>query len=406
MRLLIIHNRYRSAQPSGEDAVVDEERSILLERGLDVHLFTVESDAIAGWAPHKKALLPARVVWSREGARLVGEQIRRIRPDVVHFHNTFPLLSPAALRAASARDVRVVKTLHNFRPLCPSGMLFRDGKVCEECLGRTPVPAVRHACYRGSRLATLPLAMSDAVHERLGTWRDAADVYITPSGFARSRYVEAGWPPEKLVVKYNTVRDVTARRDGPGTGFVCLARLGPEKGVETLLRAWAAAFPDGGEGLAVIGSGDLEPRLRRIAETVPGVEMTGQLPREAAMERIRQSRAVVMPSIWYEVFPRTVVEAYALGVPVLASRLGSLPEVVPDGQSGLLFEPGSSDDLAAVLCRTAASDSLGVDLGIGARKLYDEMFNPQATTDRLVSIYSPDFEHTPTMSIAGAELTH
>ena len=165
-------------------------------------------------------------------------------------------------------------------------MLFRDGKVCEECLGRVPLPAVRHACYRGSRLATTPLAISDALHQRIGTWDTAADVYITPSAFARGRYVKAGWPSDKLVVKYNTVRDLPLRREGPGKGFVCLARLGPEKGVEVLLRAWKLAFPDGGEGL----DGDRKRRSARrlglIAEGIAGVEMTGQLGREEAMERV------------------------------------------------------------------------------------------------------------------------
>ena len=403
MKVLLVHNRYRSAQPSGENAVVEEERSLLDERGVETHLLTVESDSIAGWSPWRKATVPGRVIWSEAGRKVVRDRIDDLRPEVVHFHNTFPLLSPSALWAASASGARVVKTLHNFRPICPSGMLFRDGHVCEECVGRAPLPAVRHACYRNSRTATLPLAIADAVHSRAGTWQRCVDAYITPSAFARSRYVAAGWPPEQLVVKYNTVRDVALRRDVPGRGFVCLARLGPEKGVAVLLDAWAGAFPDGGEGLTVIGSGELERELRSIAENIPGVVMTGQLGREDALEHVRRARAVVMPSIWYEVFPRTVVEAYALAAPVVASRLGSMTEVVSDGETGLLFQAGDAQSLGIVLKRMAASDSLCVDLGNGARDAYERRFSPQTTTDRLLSIYRGDAVETETpVAAAGA----
>jgi len=401
MRVLIVHNRYRSAQPSGENAVVDEERSLLDERGVETHLLTVESDAIAGWPLWRQATVPGRVIWSEAGRQVVRDRHDDLRPDVVPFPNACPLLSPSALWAASASGARVVKTLHNFRPICPSGMLFRDGHVCEECVGRAPLPAVRHACYRGSRTATLPLAIADAVHARAGTWQRCVDAYITPSAFARTRYVAAGWPPERLVVKYNTVRDVALRRAAAGRGFVCLARLGPEKGVAVLLDAWAAAFPDGGEGLTVIGSGELERELRSVAEHIPGVTMTGQLGREDALEHARRARAVVMPSIWYEVFPRTVVEAYALAVPVIASRLGSMTEVVSDGETGLLFDAGDAQSLGVVLKQMAASDSLCVDLGNGARDAYESRFSPQTTTDRLLSIYRGDPVETDTPVAAG-----
>ena len=331
MKVLLVHNRYRSAQPSGENAVVEEERSMLDERGVETHLLTVESDAIAGWPPWRKATVPGRVIWSEAGAQGVRDRIDDLRPDVVHFHNTFPLLSPSALWAASASGARVVKTLHNFRPICPSGMLFRDGHVCEECVGRAPLPPCAMPVTEVRERRRYRWRSPMRCTARAGTWQRCVDAYITPSAFARTRYVAAGWPPEQLVVKYNTVRDVALRRDVPGRGFVCLARLGPEKGVAVLLDAWAGAFPDGGEGLTVIGSGELERELRSIAENIPGVVMTGQLGREDALEHVRRARAVVMPSIWYEVFPRTVVEAYALAVPVVASRLGSMTEVVSDG---------------------------------------------------------------------------
>ncbi|MGH3076057.1 MAG: glycosyltransferase, partial [Gaiellales bacterium] len=162
MRVLVVHNRYRSAQPSGENAVVEEETALLREAGAVVELLSVESDDIAGWPAAKRLTLPARVVWSRDGARAVRRAIAGFRPDVVHAHNTFPLLSPAALRAAHGTGVRVVQTLHNFRPLCPAATFLRDGRVCEDCLGRVPIPAVVHGCYRSSRAATLPIAVKDA----------------------------------------------------------------------------------------------------------------------------------------------------------------------------------------------------------------------------------------------------
>jgi glycosyltransferase involved in cell wall biosynthesis len=383
--VLIVHNRYRSAQPSGENAVVEEELRLLREHGVDAELFTVESDEIAGWPPHRRAALPATVVWSRRGAGLVTAAIERQRPDVVHFHNTFPLLSPAALLAAHRTGVAVVKTLHNFRPLCPAGTLFRDGSVCEECVGRAPLPALRHACYRGSRLATAPLALADAIHGRARTWQRAVDRFILPSEFARSRYLAAGWPADQMVVKFNTAPEPEARREGPGRGFVCLARLGPEKGVDVLLSAWARAFPDGGEGLTVIGSGDLEARLRAQAAGLAGVEFTGQLPGAEALARVREARAVVMPSVWYEVFPRTVVEAYSLGVPVVASRLGSLAEIVREGQTGTLFGVGDPASLAGELA--AFDDDRSLTLGLGARAAYERLFHPDVTTARLLGIY-------------------
>ncbi len=387
MRVLIVHNRYRSAQPSGENAVVDEETRLLRERGVEVEQLTVESDEIANWSRLRQATLPARVVWSPHGSGLVRDAIDRHQPDLVHFHNTFPLLSPASLWAARRSGRAVVKTLHNFRPLCPAGMLFREGRVCEECLGRAPLPAVRHGCYRDSRAATLPLVALDGLHGAAGTWRRCVDTFITPSEFTRQKYAQAGWPEHQLVVKYNTAEDQPVRRAGAGEGFVCLARLGAEKGVEVLIEAWRQAFPDGRQRLSVIGSGELEADLRRQAQGVPGIEFCGQLSRDAALDRVRQSRAVVIPSVWYEVFPRTVVEAYSLGVPVIASRLGSLQEVVRDGITGVLFDPGSAADLAAVLTAVATRDELSARLGAQARGHYEALLSPDVTTDRLLQIY-------------------
>jgi glycosyltransferase involved in cell wall biosynthesis len=388
MRVLVVHNRYRSAQPSGENAVVEEETALLRDAGAVVELLTAESDDIAGWPAAKRLTLPGRVVWSRDGARSVRRAVTGFRPDVVHFHNTFPLLSPAALRAAHASGVRVVQTLHNFRPLCPAATFMRDGRVCEDCLGKVPVPAVVHACYRSSRIATLPIAVKDTVHGAIGTWRSSVDTYITPSAFARSRYVKAGWPADRIVVKYNTAPDPGPPQPAYDGGFLCLSRLYPEKGVDVLLDAWEQAFPDGGARLRIVGSGELESDLRRRAEPLAGVEFTGQVARDEGLRMLASARALVIPSRWYEVFPRIVAEAYALGVPVVASRLGSLAEIVHDGQTGLLVEPGDGGDLASALRRLAADPGEAARLGEEARREYERSLSPAATVERLLEIYA------------------
>ena len=387
MKVLVIHNRYRAERPSGENVLVDTESCLLEEHGCRVERLVVSSDEIGQWSAARKALLPARVVWSREGHRLTAEAIRRFRPDVVHVHNTFPLLSPSALWAARGSGAAVVLTLHNFRPLCPAGTLMRGNRICEECLGRLPAPAVRHGCYRASRAATLPLALMGAAHELARTWSRCVDRLIVPSEFARRIYLRAGWSPAKLCVKYNSVPEPGLRRNGPGRGFVCLSRLDPEKGVDVLLRAWSEAFPHGEEKLLVLGSGTSEAALRRAARGRRGVEFHGQVERSRALQLLAGARALVVPARYYEIFGLTLVEAYSLGVPLIASRIGALGEIVENGRTGLLVNPDRPDELASALGRIAASAELSVRLGQGARSAYETRFHPDRTTESLLAIY-------------------
>ena len=392
MRVLIAHNRYRSSHPSGENAVVDDEARLLAEHGCDVELLQTSSDEIAAWPAYKKALLPARTVWSREGHRLVADAIERFRPDVVHVHNTFPLLSPAALRAARASGAAVVATIHNFRPLCAAATFVREGKVCTSCLDRGLLAAVARGCYRDSRLATVPLAASITVHRVAGTWRDSVDRYVFPSSFARSLYVRAGWSADRLVVKPNTVDDPGFTRTGAGRGFVALSRFSHEKGLDTLLDAWRSAAID--EPLTLIGAGALEDELRVRARGLDNVAFAGRLSPREAMARLAGARALVVPSRWFEVFPRTIVEAYSLGVPVVASRIGSLAEVVEDRATGLLVEPDAPDQLGAALRALAGSVALTARLGHEARRRFEADLAPAPTTRRLLEIYEAAIAQT------------
>ncbi len=395
MKVLLVHNRYRRAQPSGENVSFDVEAQLLAEHGCEVFRLELESDEIVEWPLRKKLGLPFRVVWSREGSRLTREAIVESGVQLVHFHNTFPLFSPAVLWQARRMGVLVVQSLRNFRPLCPSGDFLRDGTICEDCLGRLPLPAVIHGCYRDSHLASVPIAAMDAFHRSIGTWSACVDAFITPSEFTRGKYIEAGWSPDKLFVKYNTVVRREAPDEGCRKGFVCVSRLSDEKGVDVLLEAWQDAFPDGSEGLSIIGSGPAQDRLASYAATIPGVAFLGQIPRHDVVELLSRTRAAVIPSLCYETFSRVVAEAFSVGTPVIASRVGALAEVVTDGEDGLLTEPGSKTDLARALRVLETSSERVCTFGQQARATFEAKFAPEVTTARLLSLYRDAAERRP-----------
>jgi glycosyltransferase involved in cell wall biosynthesis len=387
LRVLVLHGRYRSAGPSGENEVVDDEVLLLREYGCNVRQLELQSDDIAGWSKVKKATLPGRVVWSRAGQKALRDAIADYRPDVVHIHNTFPQFSPAIFWTARRSGVGIVHTLHNFRPLCPAATFLREGKACETCLGHVPFAAVRHACYRDSRLATLPLATMSAVHDRLGTWQRCVDRFITLSEFERAKYVEAGWPAEKFRMKFNTVWEPAVPERLPGNAFLCMSRLVPEKGVDVLLEGWKRAFPDGNPPLHLTASGDSGAELMERYGRLPGVTFLGHVSRDELMAELSAARAVVVPSRCYEGFPRVIVEAYAARVPIVASRVGSLVELVRDGETGLHVEMGDPDDMARALRRLADDPESAVRMGEEARETYERLYSPESTMAGLLDIY-------------------
>lgn len=387
LRVLLIHGRYRSAQPSGENEVVDDEVRLLREYGADVDHVELQSDEIEQWPAWKRATLPARVVWSRAGQRVVQEAIDRSRPDVIHIHNTFPLFSPAVFRTAYRSGAGVVHTLHNFRPLCPAGTFLRDGKACEECFGRLPFPSIKYGCYRDSRLATVPVAVMDGLHGRLRTWHRFIDRIIVVSTYERDKYITAGWPASKIVVKYNTVHDQDLPPRRPGDHFLSMSRIVPEKGVDVLLEGWRRAFPDGSPSLWLSAAGESAGELQAEYGHLPGITFLGQVTRSALYESLTTARAVVVPSRCYEGFPRVVAEAYAAGVPIVASRVGSLTELVVENETGLQVRVGDPDDMARALRQLADSEELCERLGRGARARYERMYSPVVTMSELFGIY-------------------
>ncbi|MDI3340501.1 MAG: glycosyltransferase family 4 protein [Sphaerobacter sp.] len=385
MRILIVHNRYQ--QPGGEDAVVAAEAALLEGRGHTVARLVFDNRAIpARPSPVAAAQLAVGTTWSRHGARAVRQAIRQHRPDIVHLHNTFPLISPAACYAARAEGVPVVQTLHNFRPICPAATLYRAGAVCEDCLGRVfPWPGVAHRCYRGSSAQTTAVAAMIGLHRLLGTWRYRVDRYIALSQVARDRFIAAGFPPERIVIKPNFVAPDPGERRAPGSFFLFVGRLTVEKGVETLLRAWIEHGRQ--EPLHIVGDGPLAPQVAAAARVSPAIRYLGRLERPEVLEQMRQARALIFPSVWYECFPVTLVEALACGLPVIASRLGAAAEIIEDGVTGLHVTPGSAPDLVAQVARLAHDAATAVALGRAARRVYEATYTADANYDRLLAIY-------------------
>lgn len=380
MRIVLCHNYYQ--QPGGEDAVFADEAALLERHGHDVLRFTVHNDEIKAL---KKVPLALATMWNRKlGARLESI-VRDHRADLVHFHNTFPLISPSGYRAASRAGAAVVQTLHNYRLLCPAATLFRDGQVCTECVGkRVPWPAVSHGCYRDSRVTSAVVATMIGGHTALGTWSRSVDRFIALTHFARGQFIAGGLPAKKLSVKSNFVDPVPEPGAGDGNYAVFVGRLSPEKGLRTLLDAWrivGAQLP-----LKVVGSGPLDNEVAAAAVSIPGVTFLGQRSRSEVDLLLKDATCLVFPSLWYEGFPKTILEAFGHGTPVIASRLGSMAEIIAHGRTGWLFPAGNADALARSVLERCKGASL-TDMRSRARTEFLTNYTAETNYHQLMTIY-------------------
>ncbi|MGW0965726.1 glycosyltransferase [Streptomyces sp. NPDC002516] len=387
MRVLVVHNRYASAQPSGENKVVDQEVALLRDGGHQVGLFERRSDDIASLSLPGKAALPLLVPWNPGVRKELAARLRAERPDVVHVHNVFPLLSPAVLAACADAGVPAVATLHNYTQICPPGTLQRDGRPCTDCVGSSPLPAVRHGCYRGSRLATVPLAVSLSVNRR--RWWSGVERFFCISAAQRDVLAAAGMPAERLAVKHNFVPEPGVVRTGAGEHVLYLGRLAEAKGVRLLMAAWDEISAGGGVGvpLVIAGTGPLEAEVTAWAAGRDDVRYVGLYDQEECRRAIARSVAVVAPSTWLEAFGLVVVEAMAAGVPAVAAGHGAFVELVEDGVTGLLHQPGEAASLASCLRRVTAEPDGNREMGQAARRRYEKDFSPAVGLERLLEGY-------------------
>jgi glycosyltransferase involved in cell wall biosynthesis len=381
MKVLLCHNYYQ--ERGGEDESFEAEAGLLEAHGHAVVRFTLHNDAIRAmsrWA------VARRTVWSRETYRQLRNLIRRERPAVLHCTNTFPLVSPSAYYAARAEDVPVVQSLRNYRLLCPNGLFLRNGQVCEACLGKAvPWPGVVHGCYRGSRAASAVVAGMIAGHKVLRTWTRAVTLYFTLTEFARRKFVEAGWPEDRIAVKPNFVHPDPGPGSGAGGYGVFVGRLSPEKGVRVVLEAWSrlpVPVP-----LKIIGDGPQSAEVEAAARTNPAIEWLGRRPLPDVLRILGDAAFLVMPSIVYETLGRSMIEAFARGTPVVASRLGAMAEVVADGRTGLHFAPGNAGDLAAQVVRLLTDRPALARMRQAARQEFEAKYTAEQNYRMLLELY-------------------
>jgi glycosyltransferase involved in cell wall biosynthesis len=383
MKILTCHTFYQ--QHGGEDQVFQDETRLLEMHGHEVIRFVRHNDAIDGMRRWPLAL---GTIWNRKVCAELRRTIRRERPCLVHFTNIFPLISPGAYYAARAEGVKVVQSLHNYRLICPSAFLLRDGKVCEDCMGRMIAwPAVRHGCYRGDRRATAVVTTMLAAHRTLRTWSRMVDLFVAITEFSRRKFIEGGLPAGKIVVKPNFVYDDSGPGSGSGGFAVFAGRLSPEKGLDTLLAAWSQLKID--LPLTIIGDGPLADRVRRAAAENSRVRWLGHQRLEKVLEIVGAAKFLVLPSVWYEgALPRTVLEAFSKGTPVVASNLGAMTEGIQHGKTGLLFAPGDPDALGHAVNRIMSDPKTLDGMRAAARREFEQKYTAVTNYRLLLQVYS------------------
>jgi glycosyltransferase involved in cell wall biosynthesis len=383
MHVMTVHSGYQ--QPGGEDTVFETESRLLESAGQKVTQLRFSNSEIRADTLRTKVLSGLQSVWSFEAREKVKRAILKVRPDIVHFHNTFPLLSPSVYYACADAGVPCIQTLHNYRLLCANATFVRQGAVCELCINGQFINGVRYACYREGRASSAAVVAMQYTHRWLHTFTQKIDCFIALTEFARAKFVSGGIPADKLVVKSNSLAGDPGQGVGSGRYALYVGRLSSEKGLETLMRAWSY-LPD--VPLKIVGDGPLREFVSNSASALGShVEVLGAVDRDSVFSLMGEARVLLVPSEWYEGFPMTVLEAYARGTPVIASRIGSLIEIVRDGQDGRHFTPGDAKELSIAVTSIFHDDYLLRKMRASARARYLESYSPEKSLATLLGVY-------------------
>jgi len=389
MNILLAHNYYQ--QTGGEEQVFIAEANLLESYGHQVYRYTLHNDQIET-TPQLELL--GKTIWNWDVYRQLRSLIRQKKIQIVHFHNTFPLISPAAYYAVKAEGAGVVQTFHNYRLLCPNALFLRDGKVCEDCLGKLiPWSGVRHRCYRNSTSASAAVTTMLTTHRLLQTWNRQVDAYIALTEFARNKFIQGGLPSEKVFIKPNFVHPDPGIGEGKGGYALFVGRLSVEKGIDILLQAWqqlGCKIP-----LKILGDGTLAPQVAEAVNQLPGVEWLGRRSMEDVYAFMRDAQFLVFPSKWYEGLPRTLIESFACGTPVIAANLGAMSSFVTPYQTGLHFQPGNAEDLVTQVEWAISHPECLLQMRQQARAEFEKRYTPAESYQELLKIYDQAI-HKPT----------
>lgn len=387
MRILQVHNYYRTSAPSGENNVVDAERTLLRKSGHTVGTFFRYNDNLEKMGTKGLLIGAAATPWNPFAAKRLKRTVDDFDADVIHVHNTFPQLSPAIFSSVPGKTGRVL-TMHNYRLVCPAALPMRDGEVCIECIEkRSALPALKYGCYRGSRAATVPLAAKVMLNRALGTWQKHVDAFIVLTEFQRDLMVSSGFPSELIHVKPNFYPgdpNVTPFELRPKR-ILFIGRLTREKGVHTLIEAWrqwGVDVPD----LRIAGDGELRSELEVKAAGLP-ITFLGQVDHKTVVEELSNARLLVVPSEWFEGFPMVLQEAFALGTPVAVSNIGPLANLSKEGAIGGVFNPKDPISLKAEVQRIWGDQDVLALKALGARRTFEEEYTEAANVEALERIY-------------------
>lgn len=381
MRILSIHNRYLIR--GGEDQSRELEEKLLQEQGNQVDIYEENNNRVAEIGKVRVAI---RTVWSTESYQIVRQKLTENSYNIVHVQNFFPLISPSVYYAANKQGVPIIQTLRNYRLLCANSYFFRDQKVCEDCLGKMiPWPGVVHGCYRDSKLGSLVVVTMQTLHRAISTWKKMVNLYITLTDFTRQKFIQAGLPADKIVVKPNFVYPDPGMGEGNGNYAIFIGRLSPEKGLDTLLAAWQLL---GGKiPLKIIGDGPLSNQVREAVTKLPYVKWLGRLPIQEVYTLIGEAKFLIFPSQWYETFGRVAIEAFAKGTPVIASNLGNMSSMIESGRTGFHFSPGDPNDLVALVEYALTHPEKLRKMRFEARSEFEAKYTAQQNYHKLMDIY-------------------
>lgn len=396
MNILMVHNSYR--QRGGEDISAGLEADLLRSHGHRVDVLERDNSDIPEidrLSPVDRLMtgirLGAQTTWSPAAREETGQRLAADHYDLVHVQNFFPQLSPSVLYAAADAGVPVVMTLRNYRISCAKGTFYRDGAVCEACLGKpVALPAIRFACYQDNRAATSAVVAMQATHRALRTWRKKVTIYVALTNFAKDKAVEMGLPADRIVTKPNFLAPDPGQANERGSAFVFAGRLNEEKGVDTLL----AAFKRTDQTIRIVGGGPLANKAHEAAARRANIEYLGELPPEQVLLEMGRAKAVIVPSLWYETFGRVIIESLAVGTPIIASDIGAVAELIDPGVTGVLVPPGDVAALSKAIEELADDDHRRHRMGADARSAFEDRYTSQKNYPQLMSIYERAMSET------------